>query len=138
MNILFFLIPKSQVAFVLDNFTLRQVAEKLIAHDYTSIPVLDEEGHYVATVSEGDLFRYVKNHGEMNYRSCESTSIRDIPHERSVKAIRYDSDMDSLLGLAAEENFVPVLDDHGIFMGIITRKAIIAYFQKKVAAKDED
>jgi predicted transcriptional regulator len=43
-------------------------------------------------------------------------------------AIRYDASMDELLSLAMSQNFVPVLDDHDIFMGIITRKAIIGYF----------
>lgn len=29
------------------------------------------------------------------------------------------------------QNFVPVVDDNGIFIGIITRKSIIEYFYNK-------
>ncbi len=55
MNILFFLIPKSKVAYVQNTFTLRQVAEKLRYYHYTAIPILDDKGKYVDTISKGDL-----------------------------------------------------------------------------------
>ena len=130
MNILFFLIPKSQVAYVEDTFTLRQTAEKLENHGYSAIPILNKEGRYLATVSEGDLFWYIKEHNEMNYHLAENTNIMDVPFSRDVKAISFNARMEDLLNLALTQNFVPVLDDSGVFMGIITRKAIIEYFVK--------
>ncbi|MCH3966769.1 MAG: CBS domain-containing protein [Bacilli bacterium] len=133
MNILFFLIPKSKVAFVFTDSSLRQVSEKMTYHNYTSIPVLDHEGHYVSTVSEGDLFRFIKSKEELNYRKAEETPMSQVGHEREVQAIRYDSDMDSLLDLAVNQNFVPVMDEQGIFMGIITRKAILTYAKGELA-----
>lgn len=45
--------PKSEVAYVTGNSTIRQGIEKLKAHRYTAIPVLDEDGSYVGTVNEG-------------------------------------------------------------------------------------
>ena len=39
MNILFFLKPKSEVAFIYDYSTLRQVLETMEFHKYASIPV---------------------------------------------------------------------------------------------------
>ena len=36
--------------------------------------------------------------------------------------------MDELYELAMNQNFVPVTDDEGIFIGIVTRKNIIKYF----------
>lgn len=128
MNILFFLIPKSQVDYVFSTDTLRQVAEKLDYHNYTAIPILDEGGKYIDTVSDGDLFWFVKNYQDMNYRKSEEINILAVPRHRKYVAIRYDASMDALLNLAMSQNFVPVLDDHDIFIGIITRKAIIGYF----------
>ncbi|MFA6861949.1 MAG: CBS domain-containing protein [Bacilli bacterium] len=128
MNILFFLIPKSQVAYVIEDFTLRQVAEKLTYHHYTAIPILSKDGHYIGTVSEGDLFRYIKDHDQLNYHAAENTPILDVPIEREVEAIRFDAKMEDLYHLALNQNFVPVLDDSGIFIGIVTRSDIIGYF----------
>ncbi|MEG0305667.1 MAG: CBS domain-containing protein, partial [Oscillospiraceae bacterium] len=41
MNILFFLTPKNDVAFLYDDFTLRQALEKMEHHRYSSIPILN-------------------------------------------------------------------------------------------------
>ena len=120
MNILFFLIPKSQVGYVMASDTFRQVAEKLDYLKYTAIPILDENGKYIDTVSEGDLFWFVKKHPNMTLKKSESVNILSVTRNRKYVAIRYDASM--------SQNFVPVLDDHDIFMGIITRKAIIGYF----------
>ena len=44
MNILFFLTPKSEVAFIYEDYTLRQTLEKMEYHKYSSIPILTREG----------------------------------------------------------------------------------------------
>ena len=55
MNILFFLKPKAEVAFVYDYHTLRQAMEIMEYHKYSSIPMINREGKYVGTITEGDL-----------------------------------------------------------------------------------
>ena len=52
MNILFFLRPKSDLAYVYDNHTLRQVLETMEHHKYSSVPVLNREGKYVGSITE--------------------------------------------------------------------------------------
>ena len=47
MNILFFLTPKVDVAYIYDTFSLRQVLEKMEYHKYSCIPVINEKGKYV-------------------------------------------------------------------------------------------
>ena len=44
MNILFFLKPKSEVACVMEDFTLRQTLEKMDYHKYTAVPLLNHKG----------------------------------------------------------------------------------------------
>lgn len=130
MNILFFLIPKSEVAHVESSDTLRQVAEKLDYHKYSAVPILDEKGRYLDTVSDGDLFWFIKKYGDMSYRNSEEINIMQVPRQRRYQAIQYDASMDELLNLALNQNFIPVLDDNSVFIGIVTRKAIIEYFTK--------
>ena len=130
MNILFFLIPKSKVAYVQNTFTLRQVAEKLRYYHYTAIPILDDKGKYVDTISEGDLLWYIKDHDEMNYHMAEETLITSVSISRRVTAIKSSSRMEDLYQMALNQNFVPVVDDQGVFIGIITRRSIMEYFFK--------
>ena len=55
MNIAYFLLPKSNVAYLYDDYTFRQGLEKMRYHGYTAIPVITRNGTYVGTVSEGDF-----------------------------------------------------------------------------------
>ena len=55
MNILFFLTPKEKVSHIFNDDTLRQVVEKMEFHGYSAIPLLDKEGKYIGTITEGDL-----------------------------------------------------------------------------------
>lgn len=138
MNILFFMIPKISVTYAESSFTLRQVSEKMMAHNLTAIPIIDEEGRYVSVISEGDLFRYIKQSASLNYSSAEETPISSIPRQREINAISYAASMNDLIDLAVNQNFVPVVDDRGIFIGIVTRKAIIRYLKEELRGKEED
>lgn len=65
MNIAFFLLPKKDVVVLTPQSTMRQALEKMEYHRYTAIPLIDGEGKYVGTLSEGDLLRKLKNTPEL-------------------------------------------------------------------------
>ena len=134
MNIAYFLLPKSQVAFLYDDFTFRQGLEKMHHHGYTAIPVITRSGQYLGTVSEGDfLWRLLaKETGEsqqpFSMKEMEQLHVRDILRDNSYPAVRITVTMEQLLDSAMQQNFIPVTDDTGNFIGIVTRKDIIRYF----------
>ena len=55
LNVLFFLLPKNKVAYVEEDFTVRQAIEKMEHYHYSAIPILTNNGEYLANISEGDL-----------------------------------------------------------------------------------
>ena len=72
MNVISLVTPKAQVAYLYDDFTIRQGLEKLRAHGYTAIPVLSREGQYLGTVSEGDFLWQILDQNDNSLRSQES------------------------------------------------------------------
>ena len=46
MNILFFLTPKSDIAYIFENETLRQTLEKMEHRKFSCIPILNPDGKY--------------------------------------------------------------------------------------------
>ena len=46
--------------------------------------------------------------------------------------VHANSNMEDLLDRAINQNYVPVVDDQGYFIGIITRKEIIKYCYKEL------
>ena len=134
MNVAFFLTPKNEVAFLYDDFTVRQGLEKMKYHGYTAIPVITKDGKYVATVSEGDFLwlivdRYL-NKMEVNDKKLEKISIKEILNIDRYKSVKITSSIDELVSLSLNQNFVPIVDDTNNFIGIVSRKKIIEHFSK--------
>lgn len=134
-NILFYLTPKSQVAFCLDTFTLRQVIEKMDYHHYSAIPVLTKEGRYVGTVTEGDLLWTIRDRKNLNYGESEKIPLNSIKFSRNLKPVKITSSITDLMQAVQNQNYVPVEDDKGIFIGIITRKSVLTELNKLLQEK---
>lgn len=132
MNILFFLRPKSEVAYIYDYHTLRQALEIMEYHKYSSVPILNREGKYVGTITEGDLLWSLKKRNLLNLKDAEDVSIMKIGRRMDYLSVSAESDMEDLIERAMEQNFVPVVDDQGHFIGIITRRDIIGYCYDKI------
>lgn len=81
MNVLFFLTPKSEVAYLKDEWTLRQGIEKLEYSGYTAIPMIDKEGHYLGVVTEGDFLWTLKKRYDMNLKEAENVSILTVERQ---------------------------------------------------------
>ncbi|MDT8716321.1 CBS domain-containing protein [Clostridium sp. 19966] len=135
MNIAFFLTPKSDVICENINSTMRQAMERMEFHSYTAIPIIDDNGKYVGTLTEGDLLWKLKNTPDLNFLNSSKIKLTDINRRTLNKAVSINSDIESLLSLAVNQNFVPVVDDEGVFIGIIKRSDIINYCYKKIAQK---
>lgn len=130
MNILFFLTPKSEVAYLYDDFSVRQALEKMEFHHYSRIPVINREGDYVGDITEGDLLWFIKKH-KLNFKAVENVNIKEIYIQRPLEKIKIDADILDLINIITKQNYVPVVDDRNKFIGIVTRTKIITYLKDK-------
>lgn len=128
MNFLMLLKPKDTVQYLRESNTLRQGIEKMRVHGYTAIPVISDDGQYVGTVSEGDFLYFILDQRDNSIKTKEQHHIRDILRPNFNPAVRINVSMDVLLERALNQNFVPVTDDYGVFIGIVTRQDIIRHF----------
>lgn len=131
MNILFFLIPKQRLEFLYDNYSLRQALEKMRVTSYTALPVVSKkDGTYVGTVSEGDLLWHILDHNYFNIKDLEDVDLLEIIDRSKYPRVKIGARIEDLVHLILAQNFVPVVDDRDIFMGIVTRRSVIDYFYK--------
>lgn len=128
MNIAFFLLPKKEVIYLPVNSTMRQAMEKMDYHHYSAIPLIDSKGRYVGTLTEGDLLRKMKNTPSLSFEGTEKVLLLDVPRRLNDRPVKIDAQIEDLLSLAITQNFIPVVDDEGIFIGIIRRSVIIEYY----------
>ena len=137
MNILFFLKPKSELAYIYDYHMLRQALEIMEYHKYSSVPILNKEGKYIGSITEGDLLWGLKKLDLLNLKDAEEISIMKIERRLDYQCVSAESNMEDLIGKAMEQNFVPVVDDQEHFIGIITRRDIIGYCYNKMNEIDK-
>ena len=135
-NILFFLTPKALCAFLYDDSTIRQAIEKMEAAGYSSIPILNKQGEYRGTLTEGDLLWALKNICYMDMRQAEAHRIAEISRRRDNIPVRVTTSMHDLIERASTQNFVPVVDDKDAFIGIVTRRSIIRYCQQQLFSEE--
>ena len=105
-------------------------------HGYTAIPVITRDNKYIGTVSEGDFLWYlVDTQSEelhrISMKNIEDTLMRDVLRIDRNAPVKITAGMDELLDRVMNQNFVPVVDDLGSFIGIVTRRDIIDYFYKE-------
>ena len=136
MNILKLLHPKACIEYLYDDCTARQTLEKMKNHGYSAVPVIDREGRFVKTISEGDFLRFMVERGMYDLREMETYSLKQIPAKVKMRPVSVSSTVEDLILLSMDQNFVPVIDDRGIFIGIVTRKDILAYCYKVIKNSD--
>lgn len=127
MNIAFFLTPKSDIVTLNSNMTIRQAMETMEYHKYSAVPVINNNGEYIYTLSEGDILWHLKHKDGLIFKDTEKENIDAINRHRETKPVDINSRIESLVELSCLQSFIPVVDDQKIFIGIIKRSDIINY-----------
>lgn len=122
MNVLGMLRPKYSLTYLQGDDLLKDGLSILQSSGYTAVPVIDEQGKYVGSVSEGDFLRVLLERG---MDAMNQMKIKDIIKQGFNLAVTDDVEVDVLLQRALDQNFIPMVDDRNCFIGIITRREII-------------
>jgi CBS domain-containing protein len=134
VNVAFFLTPKSEVIWIPETATMKQGLECLEHYRFTAVPVLDDEGRYVGTLTEGDLLWKLKHTPSLTFAGTEWVKLSEVPRRFANRAVSIDANIEELLSRAIEQNFVPVVDSREVFIGIVRRRPIIEYCAGLIAA----
>ncbi|MMZ62032.1 CBS domain protein [compost metagenome] len=103
-------------------------------HRFTAVPILDKDGKYIGTVTEGDLLWHMKDSGgKITFENSSKFLLKDVPLRVHNKPVSIEANMEDLINLAKVQNFVPVVDDMDRFIGIVRRSQIIEYCEQLVS-----
>ncbi len=127
MNIAFLLTPKSEVIYLQLDCTMRQAMERMEYHRYSAVPLVDKQGIYAGTITEGDLLWKLKNTPGLSFEGTEDVMLKDVAKQMKNEPVLIETKVKDLFSLAMVQNFVPVVDDSGTFIGIVRRREIIEY-----------
>lgn len=117
--------PKAMISYISEDTTVRQAVEKMRRHGYTAVPVINRRGEFVKALAEGDFLWFILQNGIRDMAELSRYSVADIPKRVVCEPVSVSSTMDDLFRLSMQQNFVPVTDDRGMFIGIVTRRDIL-------------
>jgi CBS domain-containing protein len=128
------------------NASVAELSELLIKNKISGVPVVDDSGKLVGIATEGDLIvrdadlhfpRYFKlldsiiyleslNKFKRNLRKYLGTKVEDVMTSK-VKIVKEDTPVNVVANIMIRDNVnrVPVLDNDGNLVGIITRADIV-------------
>lgn len=126
-NVFFFLKTKNEVKFLYDNISIKDGLALMRKHKYTAMPIIDKDGYYIGVISEGDFLWYLVDHPNMTSEEIEHMEIRELIRKDFTQPVKMDVSIPDLFQQSLKQNFVPVVDDRNVFIGIVTRQSIIQY-----------
>lgn len=131
MNIFNFLTLKHDTFYLDYKCTIRQALEKFDHYKFTTIPLIDKDGKYITTISIGDILRYIKNVSKFDADASETVTLNKVEKYHPYKYLNSSSSLKEIYTLALEQNFIPIVDDRKMFIGIIKRKDILRSIYKE-------
>ncbi len=132
MNALNFLKHKSEVVFVYEDYSVRRAMDEFRVSGYTALPILSRDGRYTGSITEGDFLRFLLRYDLIDMAETEQIEVRELPRRVDNRPILVDARMEDLMNIVMQQNFVPMVDGRGVFMGIVTRSDILGYFSKQL------
>ncbi|MCO5386488.1 CBS domain-containing protein [Desulfosporosinus sp.] len=138
MNVAFFLIPKKNIVFLKENATMRQALERMEYHSYSAVPLINDEGKYAGTITEGDLLWKLKNTPGLSFENTEDIFLSEVKQHVQNLPVTIEAQIEDLISRAVVQNFVPVVDDQQIFIGIVRRREMIEYCSKILIQRKAD
>ena len=118
-----FLTPAEKLAALIDSHNADHAILVLSQITYSRIPVVTYDRRFVGTIGLRDILAYQMEQGLTD----EQMASTDIVHmtKKDVAVVAPDYNITEVLHKLVDEPFLPVVDDEGMFQGIITRKSIL-------------
>jgi CBS domain-containing protein len=126
------LTPRNEVITIEPGATLGEAYRLLAANRLGAIPIVDARGRYAGAITEGDILSSIASSEDTFAEHVRRWRVEDIPRRLKNVPVRIDATVEELLGRAASQSFVPVLDDREVFVGIVRRDAVLTAFRARL------
>jgi predicted transcriptional regulator len=127
MNVALFLTPKADVAWVPVDATIEETLSLMCRTGHATVPVL-ADGRYLGTVSEATLLNELLRAELRHAASPRDETIASLVIDRTSPTLGVDTSIESLLLRVVAHSFLAVVDDRGVFIGIVRRRDVLAHF----------
>ncbi|MSS77042.1 CBS domain-containing protein [Anaerococcus sp. WCA-380-WT-2B] len=119
--------PASEVAVLREDDSLLHAILVLSNRGYQTIPVLDTKDRVRGLISISKIVISCENVSFFNEKKLTETKVYEVM-DQIVPILFDDSDLEDVLRLIINNNFICITHKNGYFLGIITRKTVLERF----------
>lgn len=123
-----FLIPASRIAFVQDDNPLYHAFLILTRVKYAKIPVLDRQQKVVGLLSLAMITEKMLTNENISIDPLNRLQVKDVMQTDFTSINFVQTTLEKQLHLLINNSFLPVVDDEGVFQGLLTRREWIKAF----------
>ncbi|MGF2143780.1 cyclic-di-AMP-binding protein CbpB [Vagococcus fluvialis] len=119
-----YLIHSDNVATLTDTNNLEHALLVLTNIGYSKIPVVNKEEELVGLVSLSNVVSEMFDTENFNPDRLADIQVCDVM-DKEIKTVQQPFNIEKVLNFLVDSNFIPVVDNEGVFEGIVTRKEIL-------------
>ena len=123
-----FIIPASRIAFVEDDNPLYHAFMILTRVKYSKVPVLDSKNRVVGLLSLAMITNKMMVTDKITLDPLTELKVKDVMQTNFDKINFAQTTLEAQLHLLVDNAFLPVVDNHGVFQGLLTRREWIKAF----------
>ncbi|WP_297815397.1 cyclic-di-AMP-binding protein CbpB [uncultured Lactobacillus sp.] len=133
-----FLIPASRIAFVQEDNPLYHAFLILTKVKYAKIPVLDSKQRVVGLLSLAMITDKMLTPDDITIDALSELKVKDVMQVKFDTINMVQTELETQLHLLVDNAFLPVVDDEGVFQGLLTRREWIKAFNYVVHNIDHE
>ncbi|CCI82454.1 cyclic-di-AMP-binding protein CbpB [Lactobacillus hominis] len=133
-----FLIPASRIAFVQEDNPLYHAFLILTKMKYAKIPVLDSKQRVVGLISLAMITNEMLTPDDITIDALSELKVKDVMQVKFDTINMVQTELETQLHLLVDNAFLPVVDDKGVFQGLLTRREWIKAFNYVVHNIDHE
>ncbi|MEO1770434.1 cyclic-di-AMP-binding protein CbpB [Candidatus Enterococcus ferrettii] len=91
---------------------------------YSKIPVLDKGDRFIGLLSLNDVVNKMMDLNGIDTKNLSKYTVADVMNTE-IDVVKENCELEDIMHLLVDAAFIPVLDDDGVFKGIVTRREIL-------------
>ncbi len=123
-----FLIPASKIAFVQEDAPLYHAFLILTKVKYAKIPVLNHKQQVVGLLSLSMITEKMLTDSDISIEPLSYMKVSEVMQTKFTTINFVNTTMEAQLHLLINNPFIPVVNDSGVFQGLLTRREWIKSF----------
>ena len=116
--------PASEVAVIDENHKLDHALLIMTNNRYSVVPVLDRDSHVKGLISLPIIIQAIMGMTDIHFEKLSDFQVKEVM-TTDFPVVNEDFELEDVLQQLIHHAFLPVVNDEGVFQGIITRSKIL-------------